>query len=100
MDALRNLRSNLIAVRARFGCPLSCLFFDGFLDELSPLLEVSGTSGRLIFGGLSECEFAGELCEEDDGSVSLNLSVRRGEICLGIEAETDAQIWNSSRRIQ
>jgi hypothetical protein len=89
MDVLRRLRSNLIPVRVRFGCPSSCLFFDGYLAELCPLLEIDSTSGRLIFGGLLECEFGGELHEEDDGSVSLDLSVCRGEISLGIEAEAE-----------
>lgn len=100
MDVLRRLRSNLIPVRVRFGCPSSCLFFDGYLAELCPLLEIDSTSGQLIFGGLLECEFGGELHEDDDGSVSLDLSVCRGEISLGIEAEADARIWNSCRWIQ
>jgi hypothetical protein len=59
-----------------------------------------GTSGRMIFGGLSECEFTSELCEEDDGGVYLTLAVCRGEIYSGIEAETNAEIWSSCRWIQ
>jgi hypothetical protein len=100
MEALLKVRGSSIPLRARLGYPGGYLFLNGYLAELSPGLEVEGTFAWLIFGGLSNCECSGELREEADGSVSLDLSVRRGEVCLVIAAETQTTIWNSCRWIQ
>jgi hypothetical protein len=95
MDALLRVRRSSIPVRARLGYPGGYLFLDGYLAEPQCHgLEVAGTFAWLIFGSLSDCEYSGELREDADGCVSLDLSVRRGEICLVIAAETQATIWN------